>query len=153
MSETAVTRRTLMAAASLGLALVAAPRAAARRAESHRDRIDSLIARMTIQEKAGQLTLFNDPFRWRPGNVNPGDFDVDQERTAQQIRDGHVGALFNGVGAEQARYAQRLALEESRLGIPMLFAADIIHGLRTTFPTPLGEAASWDMDLAERTAR
>lgn len=153
MSETALTRRTLMAAAAMGLAVVTAPRAWARRAESHRQRIDDLIARMTIQEKAGQLTLFNDPFRWRPGNVNPGDFDTDQEKTAQQIRDGHVGALFNGVGAEQARYAQRLAIEESRLGIPMLFAADIIHGLRTTFPVPLGEAASWDLDLAERTAR
>lgn len=116
-------------------------------------RIANLVARMTPEEKAGQLTVMNDPFRWRPGGVNPGDFDSDQARTAAEIRAGRLGALFNGIGASGARTVQRIAVEESRLGIPLLFAADILHGLRTVFPVPLAEAASFDPDLAERTAR
>ena len=77
-------------------------------------RIEALLDRMTLEEKAGQLTLVNDPFRWRPGNVNPEAFDPGQQAVAQEIREGKVGALFTGVGAAQARYAQRLAVEESR---------------------------------------
>lgn len=143
-----ISRRGVLAALS---ALFALPRAVL--AEREADRIEALIAAMTLEEKAGQLTLFNDPFRWRPGNVNPGDFDADQTRMAEEIRAGRVGSLFNGVGAAQARYAQGLAVNESRMGIPLLFAADVIHGLRTTFPVPLAEASSWDPALAERTAR
>lgn len=138
---------------ALAVTLTSRSLAAAERALQAEGRIAELIAEMTPEEKAGQLTVFNDPFRWRPGGVNPGDLDSDQERTAAEIRAGRLGALFNGVGAEGARFAQRLALEESRLGIPLLFAADIIHGLRTVFPAPLAEAASWDLALAERTAR
>lgn len=130
--------------------LAATARAAIRRQAA---RIDDLIARMTIQEKAGQLSLFGDPFRFRPQNVNPLDAAGDPARITAMIRAGQVGALFNGVGAASGRVVQRLALEETRLGIPLLFAADIIHGLKTVFPVPLGEAASWDLDLARRTAR
>ncbi|HYC73915.1 beta-glucosidase BglX, partial [Brevundimonas sp.] len=86
--------------------------------------------------------------------VNPGDtLDSNQEQTAADIRAGRIGALFNGVGARTTRLVQEMAVRDSRLGIPLLFAADVVHGLRTTFPVPLGEAASWDVDLAERTAR
>lgn len=116
-------------------------------------RIADLLARMTPEEKAGQLTVVNDPFRWRPSGVNPGDMTGDEARTAAEIRAGRLGALFNGVGAAGGRAVQRLAVEESRLGIPLLFAADIVHGLRTVFPVPLAEAASWDPDLARATAR
>jgi len=134
--------------------MMMAPRIAAAQAQANLSRVDALIARMTIEEKAGQLNLMNDPFRWRPEGVNPGDaLDTDQSQTAADIRAGRIGALFNGVGAASTRYVQDMAVRESRLGIPLLFAADIIHGLKTTFPVPLGEAASWDMDLAERTAR
>jgi beta-glucosidase len=134
--------------------MMMAPRISAAQAQANLSRIDALIARMTIEEKAGQLNLMNDPFRWRPEGVNPGDaLDTDQSQTAADIRAGRIGALFNGVGAASTRYVQDMAVRESRLGIPLLFAADIIHGLKTTFPVPLGEAASWDMDLAERTAR
>jgi len=134
--------------------MMMAPRIAAAKAQENLSRVDALIARMTIEEKAGQLNLMNDPFRWRPEGVNPGDaLDSDQSQTAADIKAGRIGALFNGVGAATTRYVQEMAVRESRLGIPLLFAADIIHGLKTTFPVPLGEAASWDLDLAERTAR
>lgn len=134
--------------------LVMAPCVAAARAQADLERVNALIARMTIEEKAGQLNLENDPFRWRPEGINPGDaLDPNQEGIAAGIRAGRVGALFNGVGAASTRMVQDMAVKESRLGIPLLFAADIIHGLRTTFPVPLGEAAAWDLDLAERTAR
>lgn len=134
--------------------MMMAPRIAAAKAQENLSRVDALIARMTIEEKAGQLNLMNDPFRWRPEGVNPGDaLDTDQAQTAADIKAGRIGALFNGVGAATTRFVQDMAVRESRLGIPLLFAADIIHGLKTTFPVPLGEAASWDMDLAQRTAR
>lgn len=149
-----MTRRGVMigGAAALGLMAGAPDRARAER-EPIGERIRELIGRMTPEEKAGQLTLWNDPFRWRPGGVNPDDFNADQEWTAAEIRAGRIGALFNGVGARGAREVQRIAVEESRLGIPLLFAADIIHGLRTAFPTPLAEASSFDPELARATAR
>lgn len=155
----APSRRALLAGA-LGVgavAVVAPPRALAQAAEAaiqrHAARIEDLIARMTIQEKAGQLSLFGDPFRFRPENVNPLDGQGDPARIAAMIRRGECGSLFNGIGAEAGRTIQRIAMEETRLGIPMLFAADIIHGLKTVFPVPLAEAASWDVDLAFRTAQ
>lgn len=149
-------RRALLGgAALLGAAmLVDVPGARAQDARRrHAARIEALIGRMTIEEKAGQLSLFNDPFRFRPQEVNPVDKDGDPARIAALIRAGKVGSLFNGVGAQGARLIQDIALKESRLGIPLLFAADVIHGLYTVFPVPLGEAASWDAGLAERTAR
>jgi beta-glucosidase len=147
-------RRAFLAGGAMAAGLVMAPRVTAAREAADMVDIDALIARMTIEEKAGQLNLLNDPFRWRPEGVNPGDkLDVNQEQTAADIRAGRIGALFNGVGAGTTRLVQEMAVKESRLGIPLLFAADIVHGLRTTFPVPLGETASWDPDLAERTAR
>ncbi len=108
---------------------------------------------MTLTEKAGQLNLLGDPFRFRPQNVNPLDGQGDPSRITAMIREGKVGNLFNGIGADAGRRIQRIAVEESRLGIPLLFAADIIHGLKTVFPVPLAEAAAFDPDLAYRTAR
>ena len=153
----ATDRRSILAAAAglatLGAAMVAAPRGAQAKQAADLNRVDALIARMTIQEKAGQLNLLGDPFRFRPMNVNPLDGQGDPARVTQMIRDGAVGNLFNGVGAEAGRRIQKIAVEESRLGIPLLFAADIIHGLKTVFPVPLAEASAFDADLARRTAR
>jgi beta-glucosidase len=143
----------LLAGGAMAAGMVMAPRIAAAQAQAALDRVNGLIARITIEEKAGQLNLQNDPFRWRPEGVNPDDFSPDQSAAAAEIRAGRIGALFNGVGAGGARLMQQMAVAESRLGIPLLFAADIVHGLRTTFPVPLGEAASWDPELARRTAR
>ena len=151
------TSRRAMLTGALGMAIIgglmAAPRRAAAQVAADLDRVDALIARMTIEEKAGQLNVLADPFRFRPQNVNPLDGQGDPARMTQMIRDGQVGCLFNGVGADAGRRIQTIAVEETRLGIPLLFAADIIHGLKTVFPVPLAEAAAFDPDLAMRTAR
>jgi beta-glucosidase len=139
--------------AALGAGWVGAPRAASAKQAADLARVDALIARMTIEEKAGQLNLLGDPFRFRPQNVNPLDGQGDPARVTQLIREGKVGNLFNGVGAEAGRRIQTIAIEETRLGVPLLFAADIIHGLKTVFPVPLAEAAAFDPELARRTAR
>ena len=116
-------------------------------------RIEDLIARMTVEEKVGQLGVFADAVRPFAPDINP---EVNARGAAEvldQIRAGKVGSLFNGVGATEGREAQRVAVEESRLGIPLIFGSDVIHGMRTVFPIPLGEAATFEPGLAERTAR
>jgi beta-glucosidase len=115
--------------------------------------IEELLARMTLEEKAGQLTTYGDEVRKLNPGINP---DVNRRRAdelLEEIRAGRVGSLFNGRGVEGARLAQRIAVEESRMKIPLIFGADVIHGYRIVFPIPLGEAASFEPELAERTAR
>lgn len=120
------------------------------RAEAH---IESLISRMTLQEKAGQLSIFSDSTRVVPkGQINPEAGPVDKN-LARRVREGRLVGVFNGVGAAGARAIQRIAVEESRMKIPLIFGADVLHGLYTVFPIPLGEAASFDPELCERTAR
>lgn len=122
--------------------------------DSNEAAIESLIGRMTLAEKAGQLSLFADPIRiGTQSQINPDAGPRIEEGLAQRIREGRLVGLFNGTGAAAGRELQRLAVEESRLKIPLLFGADVLHGLRTVFPIPLGEAASFDPALAERTAR
>ncbi|MEI2455284.1 glycoside hydrolase family 3 N-terminal domain-containing protein [Lysobacter firmicutimachus] len=115
--------------------------------------VDALLRRMTLEEKIGQLSVLADSIRPFAFDVNPDSFQWGPERTREMIRAGQVGALFNGVGAAEGRELQRIAVEESRLGIPLLLGADVIHGMRTVFPIPLGESASFEPELAERTAR
>jgi beta-glucosidase len=117
-------------------------------------RIESLIARMTLEEKAGQLTLVAAVREDEESDRDrkPGEPTAMQRQLAE-IREGRIGAVFNGIGADWARKLQRAAVEESRLGIPVLISVDAIHGFHTIFPVPLAEAASWDPNLAERVAR
>ena len=114
-------------------------------------RIESLIGRMTVEEKVGQLSLY------APAGVdvvaNPQAAKQSLEQQLADIRAGRVTGLFNNEGLEGKRRAQQAAVNESRLHIPLIFGADIIHGFRTVFPVPLAEAASWEPDLAQRTAR
>lgn len=114
--------------------------------------IENIIAKMTLEEKAGQLSIFSDGTRSDSIDINPAAQKQGQEDLKKQIRTGYMGSLFSARGAKGAREYQRVAIEESRTKIPLLFAADIIHGCDTQFPIPLGEAASWDLDLMERTA-
>ncbi|MFL6620968.1 MAG: beta-glucosidase BglX [Povalibacter sp.] len=108
---------------------------------------------MTLEEKAGQLTILADETRNVAEGVNP-DFKKRQaDALYKEVRSGRIGALFNGHGVAAGRETQRIAAEQSRLKIPLLFGADVIHGFRTVFPIPLGEAASFEPELATRTAR
>ena len=100
-------------------------------------RIDKLLSQMTLEEKIAQMT-----------QVCGGQIS---DNIADQIRNG-AGSMLNSVGAE-ADYYQHIAVEESRLGIPMIFARDVIHGFRTIFPIPLGQAATFDPDIVEEGAR
>ncbi len=120
---------------------------------SNSERIETLIAQMTVEEKVGQLGIFADALRPFAPDVNPEANAQGVAEVREGIRAGRIGALFNGVGAALGREAQRIAVEESRLGIPLLLGSDVIHGMRTVFPIPLGEAASFEPDLARRTAR
>jgi beta-glucosidase len=115
--------------------------------------IEGLIQRMTLEEKAGQLSIYFDDAREEAPNVNPAQVAKAFDSVQNDILQGRIGGLFNGLGVASGRRLQRLAVEESRLKIPLIFAADVIHGLRTVFPVPLAEAAAFDPDLAERTAR
>ena len=116
---------------------------------TRRAKIDALIAEMTLEEKAGQLTQFSDP-----GDITgPAPSGSRDKKKRKLIKSGVVGSVLNVVGVENVRVLQKIAVEESRLGIPMVFAYDVIHGQKTMFPIPLAEAASWDLDLIEHSAR
>jgi len=117
------------------------------------NRIDALMAQMTLEEKVGQLNVTADMVRPFAPDINPVANTQNAEQVLQLIRQGKVGSLFNGKGRDGAVELQRVAVEESRLGIPVILAADVIHGMGTVFPIPLGETASFEPDLARRTAR
>lgn len=106
--------------------------------------IDSLINVMTVEEKAGQLTLYTSGW----DVTGP----VLREDYMDELRAGRAGNLFNAHTVDYAIQLQRIAVEETRLGIPLLFGLDVIHGYKTTFPIPLAEAASWDLEIIEKSA-
>ena len=109
-------------------------------------RVEALLRQMTLDEKVGQLNqLSGKDFSTGPGSDKVRDIERD-------IRDGRIGSMLNIRGAAETRRVQALALQ-SRLHIPLLFGLDVIHGYRTVFPVPLGEAASWDLDAIEESAR
>jgi beta-glucosidase len=115
-------------------------------ATSKRDTfVENLMKRMTLEEKIGQLTLFSSGYDVTGPTMH--------ENYANDIRAGKVGAVFNAHGVKFTTELQRIAVEETRLGIPLLFGYDVIHGHKTIFPIPLGETASWDMDYIEKSAR
>ncbi|HXG82265.1 MAG TPA: glycoside hydrolase family 3 N-terminal domain-containing protein, partial [Sphingomicrobium sp.] len=114
--------------------------------------VDGLIARMTLEEKAGQLSLMASAWggstaaALNPPNTN------NFEQQLEEARRGQLTGVFNGAGARMHRLMQTAAVRESRMKIPLIFAADIIHGHRTIFPVPLAEVASFEPELARRTA-
>jgi beta-glucosidase len=98
-------------------------------------RVNNLIAKMTLDEKVGQLNQVN----------------VDKTNLEQAIAAGKVGSVLNAMGAAQTNKLQRLAIERSRLHIPLVYGYDVIHGYRTIFPIPLGLASTWDPGAVETT--
>ena len=107
--------------------------------------LDNLLKRMTLEEKIGQLTL---PVT---GEITTG--QAKSSDIATKIKRGEVGGLFNLKGVDKIRDVQRLAVENSRLGIPLLFGMDVIHGYETIFPIPLGLSCTWDIPAIEESAR
>ncbi len=140
----------LAGAAALAGFSVTAPARAAGKAS---DRIEALLAQMTIEEKAGQLSCFADMIRPPIGDINPLVNIRNAQTLLAETRAGRIGVLMNGMGTAGALEAQKAAVEGSRLKIPLIFAADVIHGFRTVFPIPLAESGSFDPHLCERTAR
>lgn len=107
--------------------------------------IDNLLSKMTLDEKIGQLNL-----------PTSGDFTTGMAQSSdigKKVEQGLVGGLFNIKGADKIKAVQKVAVEKSRLKIPMIFGMDVIHGYETTFPIPLGLAASWDMNLVQQSAK
>lgn len=111
------------------------------------ERVDSVLSLMTLDEKIGQLNQLSYGIGWGP-EVKVSVPDEYKEL----IRDGKVGSFLNAVGAEFTRELQKIAVNESRLKIPLLFGLDVIHGFKTIFPVPLGEAATWEPDVVEVSA-
>lgn len=107
--------------------------------------IDDLLAKMTIDEKIGQLNLVTG------GEATTG--SVVSTDVESKIKAGNIGGIFSMSSPAKIRKAQELAVKHSRLGIPIIFGMDVIHGYKTAFPIPLGLAATWDMDLIRKTAR
>ncbi len=108
--------------------------------------IDGLMKKMTVDEKIGQLNLLTPG-----GGIATG--AVVSKGVEEKISKGQVGGLFGVIGHDKIRQAQELAVNNSRLKIPLLFGSDVIHGYKTTFPIPLGLSCSWDMPMIERSAR
>ncbi len=108
-------------------------------------KVDSVLSLMTLEEKIGQMTLFTS--------------DMDQtgafirKEYEEDIKSGRAGAIFNAYGVAYTRKLQEMAVNNTRLGIPLIFGYDVIHGHRTIFPVPLAEAASWDLTAIEEAAR
>ncbi len=111
------------------------------------NRVKDLLNRMTVEEKAGQLNQLNGGFFTGPATSDQG-----QKEKMELARQGKVGSFLNIVGAKETRAMQEIAVKESRLGIPILFAYDVIHGYKTIFPIPLAEACSWDLAQVEKNA-
>lgn len=108
-------------------------------------RVDSVLKLMTLEEKIGQMTQFS--ANWdTTGPVMSDDFQPYLEK-------GLVGSIFNATGVKGVRRLQQIAVEETRIGIPILFGYDVIHGYKTIFPMPMAEACSWDLEMMKKTAR
>ncbi|HLP35813.1 beta-glucosidase BglX [Lacibacter sp.] len=107
--------------------------------------IDALMKKMTVDEKIGQLNL--------PGSGDIVTGQAGNSDIGKKIKEGKVGGLFNIKSVAKIKAVQKVAVEETRLKIPLLFGMDVIHGYQTVFPIPLGLSCSWDMQLIEQSAR
>lgn len=137
-------KNTLLVLFSLPLGLWAQPQTTQQKQEMDAF-ISELMDKMTLEEKIGQLNLVT------AGEVVTG--TTSSTGVEAKIRAGHIGGIFSMTTVPRIRAAQELAVRESRLGIPLIFGLDVIHGYKTTFPIPLGMAATWDLELIEESAR
>lgn len=112
-------------------------------------RVDALLEQMTLEEKVGQMNQYNGFWDATGPAPQGGNAAIKYEH----LKKGWVGSMLNVTGTEEIRKLQKLVVEESRLGIPLLFGYDVIHGYKTLAPIPLAEAASWDMETIQKSAR
>ncbi|MGB2759680.1 MAG: glycoside hydrolase family 3 N-terminal domain-containing protein, partial [Maribacter stanieri] len=110
--------------------------------------IDSLLAIMTLEEKVGQMNQYNG--FWNVTGPVPEEGDASNK--FEHLKNGWVGSMLNVTGVEEVRKVQKIVVEESRLGIPLIIGYDVIHGYRTQSPIPLAESASWDMPAIKASA-
>jgi beta-glucosidase len=156
MRDLAISRRAALMGAGAVAAWLASPARALLQAVGGVEVpafVDQLISRMTLEEKAGQLQLMASA--WGGGaalSLNPPGNGSDFQQQIADAAQGRLTGVFNGNGARMARILQTAAVKQSRMKIPLIFAADIIHGHRTIFPVPLAEVASFEPELARRTA-
>jgi beta-glucosidase len=112
-------------------------------------KVEDLLSKMTLEEKVGQMNQYSSFF----DVTGPAPSEANAKKKYDHIKNGLVGSMLNVKGVEEVRKMQKLAVENSRLGIPMMFAYDVIHGYKTLSPIPLAEAASWDLEAIEESAR
>jgi beta-glucosidase len=113
------------------------------------EKIESLLSEMTLKEKVGQMNQYNG--FWEVTGPTPADGDAKLKYA--HLKSGMVGSMLNVRGTEEVRKIQELVVNETRLGIPLIFGYDVIHGHKTLSPIPLAESASWDMEAIEKSAR
>ncbi|WP_298487783.1 beta-glucosidase BglX [uncultured Maribacter sp.] len=116
--------------------------------EEIKQKVASLLSKMTLKEKIGQMNQYNG--FWNVTGPSPK--EGDGAKKYDNLKSGQVGSMLNVRGVEEVRRVQKIAVEETRLGIPLIIGFDVIHGYKTISPIPLAEAASWDMDAIKKSA-
>ena len=109
---------------------------------------DSILALMTLDEKIGQLNQYSVGAEM----TGPGNKGATSQKRYKMLLNGEVGSVLNLLGAENTYKLQKQVVEQSRLGIPLIFAYDVVHGYKTMFPLPLAESCSWNLDLMQQSA-
>lgn len=146
-------RNLVLAVIGMALALVSCqPENEAKTSSSDQNiekRVDELLAKMTLDEKIGQMNQYTS--RWEM--TGPAPKNIDSMLIYNMIKNGQMGSMLNVTGVEAAEKVQRWAVDSSRLGIPLILGYDVIHGYKTMFPIPLAEAASWDPEVAKLSSR
>ncbi len=112
-------------------------------------KVDSLLSIMTLEEKIGQMNQYNG--FWNA--TGPAPSEGDASKKYEHIKKGYVGSMLNVRGVENVRAVQKIAVEDTRLGIPLIFGFDVIHGYKVQSPIPLAESASWDLEAIKKSAR